>query len=63
MRGGSGLGLAVPNLGERRRLARSRAGGSHAIVFDGPIPPKCAGACRRAALGGRGAGFKNFGIY
>ena len=37
---------------ERRRLARSRAGGSHAVVFDGPIPPKCVGAYKRAALGG-----------
>ena len=52
VRGGWGLDLAVPNLGERRRLARSRAGESHAVVYDGPIPPKCAGTCRRAALGG-----------
>ena len=52
MRGGWGLDLAVPNLGEWRRLVRSRAGESHAVVFDGPIPPKCAGACGPAALGG-----------
>ncbi len=52
VRGGCGLDLAVPNLGEWRRLVRSRAGESHAVVFDGPIPPKCAGACGPAALGG-----------
>ena len=48
----AGRRLALPNLDERRRLARSRAGELHAVVYDGPIPPKCAGACRRAALGG-----------
>jgi hypothetical protein len=42
----------VSNLGELRRFARSRAGESHAVVFDGPIPPKCTGAYQRAALGG-----------
>ena len=52
VRGGWGLDLAVPNLGERRRLARSRTGESHAVVYDGPIPPESAGTCRRAALGG-----------
>ena len=50
MRGGWGLDLAVPKLGEWRRLARRRAGGSHVIVFVGPIPPKC--AYQREALGG-----------
>ena len=46
------LGPAVPNLDDRRRLARSRAGELHAIVHDGPIPPECAGICWREALGG-----------
>ena len=50
--GGCGLGRAVPNLDDRRRLARSRAGESHAVVYDGPIPPECAGSCWREALGG-----------
>ncbi len=39
-------------VGERRRLARRKAGGSHAVVYDGRIPPECAGTCRCEALGG-----------
>jgi hypothetical protein len=52
------LGPAVPNLDERRIVARRKAGQWHVVIYDGPTTPEYAGNRRREALVRR-AGFKN----
>ena len=43
VRGGCVLGLAMPNLDERRIAARRKAGESHVVIYDGPTTPEAAG--------------------
>jgi hypothetical protein len=57
-RRGAAAGLVGgAKVGRTAQACPEKSGGSHAVVYDGPIPPESAGTCRRAALGG----FKNFG--